>query len=42
MMIVKIVEIRVETTIEVMNPSGGHHGRDKSTMLGHEDSRIAK
>jgi hypothetical protein len=41
-MIVKIVEIRIKTTNEVMKPSSGHHGRDENTMLGHENSRIAK
>jgi hypothetical protein len=41
-MIVKIVEIRMKTTKEVINPSGGHHGRDKNTILGHKNSRIAK
>jgi hypothetical protein len=41
-MIVKIIEIRIETTNEVMNPSSGHCGRDKNTMSGHENSRIAK
>ncbi len=40
-MIVKIVEVRIETTNEVMDPSGGCHGRDENTMSGHENSRIA-
>jgi hypothetical protein len=41
-MIVKIVEIRIKTTNEMMNPSGGHCGRDENTILGHENSMIAK
>ena len=42
MMIVKIVVIRSKTTNEVMNPSGGHLGRDNNTISGNENSRIAK
>jgi hypothetical protein len=41
-MIVKIVVIRIKTTNEVINPSGGHLGRDKNTISGHENSMIAK
>jgi hypothetical protein len=41
-MIAMIVEIRIETSNEVMNPSGGHRGRDKNTIPGHDNSRIAK
>jgi hypothetical protein len=41
-MIVKIIVIRSETINEVMNPSDGHLGRDKNTISGHENSRIAK
>jgi hypothetical protein len=41
-MIVKIVVIRSETINEVVNPSGGNFGRDKNTISGHENSRIAK
>ncbi len=41
-MIVKIVVIRSEAINEVMNPSGGRLGRDKNTISGHENSRIAK
>ena len=41
-MMVKIVEIRIKTTNEVMNPSGGHRGRDKNTVSGLENSKIAK
>jgi len=42
MMIVKSVVITRETMNEVMNPSGGRLGRDKNTISGHENSRIAK
>ncbi len=42
MMIVKMVEIRIEITNEVMNPSDGCCGRDENTMSGHENSRIGK
>ena len=41
-MIVKIVVIRSKAINEVMNPSGGRLGRDKNTISGHENSRIAK
>ena len=41
-MIVKIAVIKNETKNEVMNPSGGRLGRDKNTIYGHENSRIAK
>jgi hypothetical protein len=41
-MIVKIDEININTKEEVINPSGGHLGNDKSTISGHENLRIAK
>jgi hypothetical protein len=41
-MIVKIIEIRIKTTNEVMNPSGGRLGKDKNTISRHENSMIAK
>jgi hypothetical protein len=41
-MIIKIIEIRIKTTNEVMNSSGGRRGRDENTMLGYESSRIAR
>jgi hypothetical protein len=42
MMIVKIIEIIIKTTKDVISPSGGCCGRDKKSISGHEDSRIAK
>jgi hypothetical protein len=41
-MIVKIIEIIIKTTKDVISPSGGRRGRDKNTISGHENSRIAK
>ncbi len=41
-LIVKIIEIGIKTTYEVMNLSGGRRGRDKNTMWGHENSGITK
>jgi hypothetical protein len=40
--IAKIVENKMKNKEDMINPSGGHHGRDKNTILGHENSRIAK
>jgi hypothetical protein len=40
--IAKIVEIKMKNKDDVINPSGGHCGRDKNTIMGHENSRIAK
>ncbi len=42
MKIAKIVEIKIKNKDDVINPFGGCCGRDKNTILGHENSRIAK
>jgi hypothetical protein len=42
MKISKIVEIMIKIMKELINSSGGCCGRDKNTISGHENSRIAK